>query len=145
MKTHWRAIATAKVFLRNPLLGVQGVASCPCLGRSRKIILGAFSDFCVFTQPGSIASFERCRHVCFTPDSGRMTATQRTDALGQSRLNNFSKQRAYSITSSAMLSSPDERVRPSALAVFILITNSNLVGCWIGSSPTLDPLRVRSM
>src|SRR6516165_4024295 len=41
---------------------------------------------------------------------------------------------AYSITSSAMLSSPDERVRSSALAVFILITNSDLVGCWIGSS-----------
>jgi hypothetical protein len=34
----------------------------------------------------------------------------------------------HSITSSAMLSSPDERVRLSALAVFILITNSNLVG-----------------
>jgi hypothetical protein len=32
---------------------------------------------------GSIASFERCRHVCFTPDFGPMTATQRTDALGQ--------------------------------------------------------------
>ena len=31
---------------------------------------------------GSIASFERCRHVCFTPDFGRTTATHRTDALG---------------------------------------------------------------
>ena len=34
---------------------------------------------------GSIASSERRRHVGFTPDSGRMTATQRTDALGQKR------------------------------------------------------------
>jgi hypothetical protein len=32
---------------------------------------------------GSIASSERRRHVGFTPDSGRMTATQRNDALGQ--------------------------------------------------------------
>ena len=32
---------------------------------------------------GSIASFGRCRHVCFTPNYGRITATQRTDALGQ--------------------------------------------------------------
>ena len=32
---------------------------------------------------GSIASFERCRYVCFTPNYGRMTATQRTDASGQ--------------------------------------------------------------
>ena len=31
---------------------------------------------------GSIASFERCRYVCFTPDSRHVTATQRTDALG---------------------------------------------------------------
>ena len=36
---------------------------------------------------GSIASFERFRYVCFTPDSGRMTATQRTDALGQNETN----------------------------------------------------------
>jgi hypothetical protein len=32
---------------------------------------------------GSIASFERSRHVCFTPNYGRITATQRTDASGQ--------------------------------------------------------------
>ena len=32
---------------------------------------------------GPIASFERRRHVCFNPNYGRITATQRTDALGQ--------------------------------------------------------------
>ena len=36
-------------------------------------------------------------------------------------------------------------VETNALAVFILITNSNLVGSWIGSSPGLAPLRMRSM
>jgi hypothetical protein len=36
-----------------------------------------------------IASFERCRHVCFTPDSGRMTGTQRTDALLRSKMHLF--------------------------------------------------------
>jgi hypothetical protein len=30
----------------------------------------------------AIASVERCRYVGFTPDSGRMAATERTDALG---------------------------------------------------------------
>ena len=30
-----------------------------------------------------MASFERRRHVCFTLDFGRVTATQQTDALGQ--------------------------------------------------------------
>ena len=32
---------------------------------------------------GSIASVGRCRHVGFTPNSGRMAATQRTDASGR--------------------------------------------------------------
>ena len=42
-----------------------------------------------------------------------------------SRRNNL---RCYSITSSAMESSPGDMVRPNALAVFILITSSNFVG-----------------
>jgi hypothetical protein len=37
----------------------------------------------VDVSDGSIASFERRRHVGFTPDFGPMTGTQRTDALGQ--------------------------------------------------------------
>ena len=32
---------------------------------------------------GSTASVERSRHVGFAPNSGRMPATQRTDASGQ--------------------------------------------------------------
>jgi hypothetical protein len=35
------------------------------------------------TASASIASVERCRHVGCTPNSGRMAATQRTDASGQ--------------------------------------------------------------
>ena len=35
---------------------------------------------------GSFASVEQCRHVGFTPNSGRMIATQRTDALGHLRI-----------------------------------------------------------
>ena len=47
----------------------------------------------------------------------------------------------YSITSSAIASTPDGTVRPSALAVLRLITNSNLVDCMIGRSAGLSPLR----
>ena len=54
--------------------------------QKRKTNLLHHSHLACNTRPvhtvGSIASFERCRHVGFTPDSGRMTATQRTDALG---------------------------------------------------------------
>src|SRR5262252_974720 len=43
----------------------------------------------------------------------------------------------HSITSSAVESSVAGTVRPSALAVLRLITNSNLVGCTTGKSPGL--------
>jgi hypothetical protein len=66
-------------------------------------------------------------------------------ALCQSRPVQRSKQHHYSITSSAMLSRPEDRVIPSAFAVFRLITNSNLVGFWTGRSAGLSPLRMRSI
>jgi hypothetical protein len=50
----------------------------------------------------------------------------------------------YSITSSALRSNEVGTVRPSALAVFILITSSNLVGCSTGRSEGLAPLRILS-
>src|SRR2546425_794041 len=50
---------------------------------------------------------------------------------------------AYSITSSAMVSSPGGKLRPNALAVLRLITNSNLVDCMTGRSAGFSPLRIR--
>src|SRR5262245_49517628 len=52
--------------------------------------------------------------------------------------------RDHSITSSARASSVGGTSRPSALAVFRLITNSNFVGIWTGKSAILAPLRMRS-
>ena len=49
---------------------------------------------------------------------------------------------AYSITSSARARRVCGTVRPSALAVFRLMTSSNLVGCWTGRSAGLAPLRI---
>jgi hypothetical protein len=49
--------------------------------------------------------------------------------------------RYYSITSSAMASTPGGMVMLSALAVLSLITNSNLVGCMTGRLAGLAPLR----
>ena len=54
-----------------------------------------------------------------------------------------SKHDGYSITSSAMDSSPDDKVRPSVFAVLRLMTNSNLVGCSTGRSTGFSPLRTR--
>src|SRR4051794_16925612 len=47
----------------------------------------------------------------------------------------------HSMTSSARTSSDGGTARPSALAVFMLITNSNVVGCRTGRSAGLAPLR----
>jgi hypothetical protein len=58
------------------------------------------------------------------------------------RLMHRSKQYLYSITSSATEISPAGITSPRALAVFILITSSNLVGCTTGKSAGLSPLRI---
>ena len=50
----------------------------------------------------------------------------------------------YWITSSAWKRTAVGIVRPSALAVLRLMTSSNLVGCSMGRSPGLAPLRMRS-
>jgi hypothetical protein len=50
----------------------------------------------------------------------------------------------YSITWSARSSTDCGIVRPRALAVLRLITNSNFVGCSTGSSAGLAPLRILS-
>src|SRR5262249_17694231 len=49
---------------------------------------------------------------------------------------------SHSITSSARLRSVGGTVRPSAVAVFILITKSNLVGCSTGRSAGLAPCSI---
>jgi hypothetical protein len=49
----------------------------------------------------------------------------------------------HSITSSAVVSSAGGMVRPSVLAVFRLMTNSNFVGCTTGRSAGFSPLRIR--
>src|SRR5262249_2543447 len=50
---------------------------------------------------------------------------------------------SHSITSSATASRLGGTVMPSALAIFMLITSSNLVGCITGKSEGLSPLRMR--
>jgi hypothetical protein len=70
----------------------------------------------------------RANVVRCCPDN-RHTATTAPCPFGaKSRLMHRSKQHLYSITSSAATSRPGGTVSPSALAVFRLITSSNLLG-----------------
>src|SRR5262245_16852550 len=50
----------------------------------------------------------------------------------------------HSITSLARASSVGGTVRPSAVAAFALMTNSNFVGCCTGRSAGLAPFRMRT-
>jgi hypothetical protein len=56
----------------------------------------------------------------------------------------WSAARRYSITWSARANTDCGMLSPSALAVFRLMTNSNVVGCSIGRSRGLAPLRILS-
>ena len=108
-------------------------------------------DVSEFTQPESerreVGRLARCAsQVSDAPDFRRrlreygerrdeQTAGHRTDECAPVR---------HWITSSARNSRDCGSVRPSAFAVLKLITSSSLLGCSIGSSLGLAPLKIRS-
>jgi len=65
-----------------------------------------------------------------------------TSALTKTGREQMQQTASYSISSSAMASSPDGMVRPNAFAVCKFMTNSNLVDCITGRSAGLKPLRI---
>ena len=82
--------------------------------------------------------------------AGRLSAKQTFNESGliddrgeQRQPFDQSATRPHWITSSARSSTDCGIVMPSAFAVFMLITRSNLVGCRTGKSAGLAPLRIR--
>ena len=63
-------------------------------------------------------------------------------SINAARRTHAPQQMAYSIASSAVLSSDGGRVRPSALAVFKFTDNRTRVGCSIGRSAGFTPSRI---
>src|SRR4029434_4472912 len=102
---------------KRPRTFVSGLASIAAVETSKHRLSRDF-------QRRSI--FDFCNNIC----------QQETHALQQKA--------SYSITSSARTSKEGGTVRPSSLAVFRLITNSNLVGCSTGRSEGLVPLSILS-
>src|SRR6516225_9906920 len=84
---------------------------------TKRVSCGFHVDNVRFTRKADIVQCDR--HVRFVP---------KADIL------RCGKRRRYSMTSSAVASNDEGMVRPSALAVLRLITNSNLTGAWTGSS-----------
>jgi hypothetical protein len=98
-------------------------------------------DIGVFTQPGSNSEVgARNRLVRFPPDRD-----QTADIAGGPFRAKFGSRCFHSNTSSARASSVGGTVSPSALAVLRLMVSSNLVGCSMGSSAGLTPLRILSI
>ena len=87
---------------------------------------------------------KRLDNVRFTPKSGHCSAQLPCPLCATNGLMHRSKWHSYSITSSARCRRNKGTSRPSALAVFRLITSSNLSGAWTGSSLGFAPLRMRS-
>jgi len=100
-----------------------------------------------------LACLGRCRALIPTAGAGRKGESRDRVLLmasgpgrrrrGRGRSEGGQGVPSYSITSSAMASTLDGIVRPSALAVLRLITSSNLVGCTTGRSAGFSPLRMR--
>ena len=76
-----------------------------------------------------------------SPRKGRV---ERTMLASSRRVHYCSRSRDYSITVLACTSIELEIFRPSALAVFMLITISKTVGCSTGRSAGLAPLKILS-
>ena len=87
----------------------------------------------------SVASVD----VRFVTESDHLLRCREVTLWATSRLMRRSKLHLYSITSSAIARTPDGMVRPSAFAVFRLMTSSNLVGSKTGRSVGFSPLRMR--
>src|SRR5262249_4940122 len=82
---------------------------------------------------GSESDDRHRRLLCSRRERPRRRAAQQRDKLAPS----------HSITSSASVSRLSGMVSPSALAVLMLMTKLNLVGCSTGKSLGFSPLRMR--
>jgi hypothetical protein len=85
---------------------------------------------------------ERHEHTD-APDLRRLRARRERPRHGRAADERDEVASFHSITSSARPSSIGGTVRPIVLAVFRLITSSNLVGCWTGRSAGFSPMNMR--
>jgi len=79
----------------------------------------------------------------FAPRADIVAACRHVRFVSKPAVSNRSKQRSYSITSSARASSVGGNVMPRTLAVIRLMISSTFTACWTGRSAGLSPLRMR--
>jgi hypothetical protein len=100
---------------------------------SPNVRFGSLADICSATSD-----------VRFTPKSRHVRRNYECPLRANSATH-AAQRSGYSITSSARASSEGGTVMPSTFAVLRLMTSSNLVGTWTGSSVGFSPLRMRSI
>src|SRR5262249_14063314 len=96
-------------------------------------------------EPGLLFRVVRgCRHQhADAPHPFALLRARRNRPRGRAAKQRDERAAFHSITSSASASNLSGTSSPSAFAVLRLMTSSNLVGCMIGSSAGLSPLRIR--
>lgn len=111
----------------------------PCESRGSRTVLGAPEGESPSGDSTIATAMRRPRYVRSDPNSG-----VKADIILVRIWAKTGSRGPYSITSSARASSVAGTVRPSALAVLRLITNSYLLGACTGRSAGFSPLRIRS-
>jgi hypothetical protein len=133
------------------------------LGRDLGVALGTSLRPVILDRDGAPldpAEFTESLHKSGSPwDPGRSVRAQEPDGRQLHWLLRLSGERrgedsdrtsheraptSHSITSSARANTAGGMVRPSALAVFMLMISSNFVGCSMGRVAGFAPLRIRS-
>src|SRR5262249_18755917 len=136
---HVQSAATLKLLFHGP---PPAFASPPSVGAS-------WVDSARRAQPATMRGAERSRVTLNpglpVPSSGDVARTTATGMISQfSCCEGEPLAHDHWITWSARSSSDCGIVRPSAFAVFRLITNSNFVGCSTGRSAGFAPLKILS-
>src|SRR6516162_9307407 len=111
--------------------------------------IAAFDEACfvqAFAERGH-NTYTQLRHTGIHKSNHRhcrlLSARCQRPRHGHAAEQRYERAPLYSITSSAMASTSGGTVRPSAPAVFMLMTISNLVGCSTGRSAGFSPFRIR--
>src|SRR5262249_7135087 len=120
------AIVETNVLPDGPTRSLQGLRESGHAGLPLGIVRGERREHADASHPPALLRAPRAR-------GGRGRAEERYELAP-----------SHSITSSARPSRSSGRVRPSALAVLRLMMSVYLSAPWIGKSPGLAPLRMRS-
>src|SRR5262249_5701214 len=123
---HGPAIFNARVAAVGPTKLLQALRESGEPGLTFRIIGGEIHEHADSPHPLRLLRARRARQCC-----GR--APEQRDERATLH---------HSITSSAIASNPGGKVSPSDLAVFRLISSSNLADCTTGSSPGRAPFKI---